>query len=850
MRPRELTIEGFRSYRSAVTIDWRDRRLVGIVGPIGAGKSSILDAIAFALYGRTPGVAQNTRSLIHQLCDQAHVALTFEVDGQVWKAVRAPKRKGQSGHQLLRLKSDETGAPTLETVTQEGQVNAKVEQLLGMDFATFCRSVLLAQNRFNEFLHATPTERDKVLKGVFGYERLDAAKIAAERHLDRQDVELEALARERQSIEQARLELEDARRRSTVASERLRALDDAAPQVAALREMHGAAAADEAAASQRAIAMETLASGLPPGEQVDDVLIDAAGARRAFDDARTEFETSEQARAAADAELALVHERLGDRAQLRSFEKLVDRHATLAEASTRAAEAEASAVSERLEAERQLEVRRRDAEAAVVASNAADELVSEAAAAVTEAREALDAARHEAMAHELRGSLTVGEPCPVCAQPIVTMPRKGAAPKAVAAATKELRTREKVEGRARQDKEEHAATVGAARTAVAEAETRAVQAGERAQLSNADLRAADAELSAVKDLLTQRLGDGEPHALVSAVEAELTAAEGIAKVTADAVETARRHLDFARERSEDTGRALTTLANTLAGIWGGLGEPRTVEPDPDQVRAAFIQAGESIMSRLQEATAAEKDAADTGAHADQELVRLLERLGLEPEQEFDAVRADAGASHAAAVATIEVLEAQLTRADDLEREVLEAEARRALAKRLADDLKPSRFLAFLLEEERAELAELGSGLFDSLTGGTYRFAADDSFDVVDLNAADRTRRAESLSGGETFLASLALALALAEMVARGGGRLDAFFLDEGFGSLDPEHLDRAMDGIGRLVADDDQRLVVLVSHVAEMRTAIEDLVVLDKDDRTGDTVVVSGATPVGVVRTS
>jgi DNA repair protein SbcC/Rad50 len=81
------------------------------------------------------------------------------------------------------------------------------------------------------------------------------------------------------------------------------------------------------------------------------------------------------------------------------------------------------------------------------------------------------------------------------------------------------------------------------------------------------------------------------------------------------------------------------------------------------------------------------------------------------------------------------------------------------------------------------------------------------------------------------------------MVARGGGRLDAFFLDEGFGSLDPEHLDRAMDGIGRLVAEDDRRLVVLVSHVAEMRSAIEDLVVLDKDDHTGDTMVVRGATP-------
>ncbi len=310
------------------------------------------------------------------------------------------------------------------------------------------------------------------------------------------------------------------------------------------------------------------------------------------------------------------------------------------------------------------------------------------------------------------------------------------------------------------------------------------------------------------------------------------------------MEVARRELDLVRERSEEAGRALANLANALAGVWGVLGAPRIVDPEPDAVRAAFVDAGGTIMERLQHATEAGKDAAERRAKASDALAQLLGSIGLAPDADFVAVRADAGASHAAASEAIVVLETQLARANDLERDVLAAEARRSLAKRLADDLKPSRFLAFLLEEERAELAELGSGLFETLTDGTYRFAADDSFDIVDLNAADRTRKADSLSGGETFLASLALALALAEMVARGGGRLDAFFLDEGFGSLDPEHLDRAMDGIGRLVADDDGRLVVLVSHVAEMRSAIEDLLVLDKDDRTGDTVVVRGAVPV------
>ena len=68
-----------------------------------------------------------------------------------------------------------------------------------MDFKAFCRSVLLAQNRFSEFLKATPTDRDKVLKGVFGYERARrGASVAAERRLDREADGLEVFARERE----------------------------------------------------------------------------------------------------------------------------------------------------------------------------------------------------------------------------------------------------------------------------------------------------------------------------------------------------------------------------------------------------------------------------------------------------------------------------------------------------------------------------------------------------------------------------------------------------------------------------------------------------------------------------
>ncbi len=842
MRPIELTLEGFRSYRGKVSFDWRDRRLVGIVGPIGAGKSSILDAIAFALYGKTPGVGRDTKSLIHQLCDQAHVSLTFRVDGQVWQAVRAPKRKGQSGHQLLLRSSEDPDAEILETVTQERLVNDRIELLLGMDFQTFCRSVLLAQNRFADFLTATHAERDRVLKGVFGYERLDAAKAAAEGRLEREGLVLASLDRERGTIEEVRGRLVEARARADAATDDVRRFDATAPQVEQLAEARRAALVEAEAGRTQIELLQRIGGSLTPGEQVDGVLEAASSAHEAVDDAKARLAAAEEARAARDAELASVRDRLGDRAQLRSFEQHVDHHDELARPLERLPAALAAPEAAVGSARELCDDRTRRAADARGAAAQAGERLTGAIAATAEAREALAAAQHTEMAHELRGELVRGEPCPVCAQPVVALPRRAAAAKTVTTARKAATKAETAEADLRAQRELLSAQVGSAETATAEAERRLEEATTARAETETAVRDAEAELTAAKDRLAERLGDGEPRALIQARTSELEAAERAAEEAAAGVETAHRKIDAVRDRAESVQATLTSLAGELASAWGALGAKRSIATAPEQLRSAYVEVGETLVSRLEVASAAEAEARERAAASLASLAQVLLGLGLDPEVDFHAERAAAGARHAAAAGAIEELETQLARSGALEREMVDAQTRHDLARRLADDLKPGKFLAFLLEEERAELAELGSGLFEALTDGGYRFAADDSFDILDLNAADRTRKAESLSGGETFLASLALALALAEMVARGGGRLDAFFLDEGFGSLDPEHLDRAMAGIERLVADDDRRLVVLVSHVAEMRDAIEDLIVLDKDPRSGDTVVVSGAT--------
>jgi exonuclease SbcC len=352
---------------------------------------------------------------------------------------------------------------------------------------------------------------------------------------------------------------------------------------------------------------------------------------------------------------------------------------------------------------------------------------------------------------------------------------------------------------------------------------------------------AAAELAAIKSELVDRLGEGDPRALLAARSDELATARASLDAAEEAARTAREAAEAVRAEGDRAQRAVASLAGRLAQAWGLLGETHDVEPEPDAVRSAFVALGERIVTLLGEAAAAlEAAEADAGKAAEAYTAELA-AVGLAPEDDIRAAAADAQAIGAAAAQQVASLEAILAEGADLERRLGDTTACRDLARRLQQDLQPSRFLGFVLEEERAALAELGSTHLEELTGGGFRFSDDDAFRVVDLNAGGAERSADSLSGGETFLASLALALALAEMVTRGGGRLDAFFLDEGFGSLDPEHIDRAMDGIGRLVANDEHRLVVLVSHVAEMRDAIEDLIVLDKHDVTGDTIVRSGA---------
>ena len=320
MRPRELTLRGFRSYRGEVTFDLRGRRLVGVVGPIGAGKSTILDGVAFALFGKTPRVQRETKTLIHQLEDSAHVQLVFEVDGSVWRVTRALKRRGQGQVQLVRLADDVPDADVLETVVMDKPVRERIEQLLGMDFETFGRSVLLAQNRFAEFLLAPDGPRNAVLKGVFGYERFDAALTATRERAAREEATVASLQADGARLLEARQALGSAREAAAHAATRRDVLLALRPQVEALDQRGAEARRRGAGATDELAHLERISAGLPGVAELDAVaeavgMADAAVA--AAEEAATDADTARR-----DAEAA--HEAAADRiGDLQAFADLV-----------------------------------------------------------------------------------------------------------------------------------------------------------------------------------------------------------------------------------------------------------------------------------------------------------------------------------------------------------------------------------------------------------------------------------------------------------------------------------------------------------------------------------------------
>jgi exonuclease SbcC len=155
---------------------------------------------------------------------------------------------------------------------------------------------------------------------------------------------------------------------------------------------------------------------------------------------------------------------------------------------------------------------------------------------------------------------------------------------------------------------------------------------------------------------------------------------------------------------------------------------------------------------------------------------------------------------------------------------------------LVDDLDElrtilSKFIAEVLTRRSQALLAVAGQRLGEMTGDRYAFTKD--FDVLD-QLTGQPRGADTLSGGESFLASLSLALGMVDLAARAGGRLDALFLDEGFGALDNANLNAAVDALE--ATSEEGRMVAVISHVKAVADRIEDVMLVLGDPKGSRTV--------------
>jgi exonuclease SbcC len=155
-------MSGFTCFRNEVTIPLGGLEVFAIAGATGAGKSSILDAMVFALYGKVPRVSKGCTDLISLGKDRLSVTLSFEIGARTFVLTRTLRRKGAAVAQL-----DEGG-----TLLEQGvnDVNHRIERLVGMPYEAFVQAVVLPQGDFAKFLRSSGGERTKILRGLL---RLD-----------------------------------------------------------------------------------------------------------------------------------------------------------------------------------------------------------------------------------------------------------------------------------------------------------------------------------------------------------------------------------------------------------------------------------------------------------------------------------------------------------------------------------------------------------------------------------------------------------------------------------------------------------------------------------------------------
>lgn len=183
MRPITLTMQAFGPYADTVTVDFTkfgEGGLYLITGDTGAGKTTVFDAITYALYGETSGSNRTAASLRSQYAPperKTEVTLTFSYHGKTYRVTRSPeqeRKKTRGEGTTLEAQSAELQLPD-RIVTKYKEVTREIEKIIGIDYQQFVKIAMIAQGEFTKLLFAKTEDRRAIFQKLFrteNYSRL------------------------------------------------------------------------------------------------------------------------------------------------------------------------------------------------------------------------------------------------------------------------------------------------------------------------------------------------------------------------------------------------------------------------------------------------------------------------------------------------------------------------------------------------------------------------------------------------------------------------------------------------------------------------------------------------------
>ena len=908
MRPLKLTIAGFGPYAGVQELDFETLGTSGlylITGDTGAGKTTIFDAITFALFGEASGEnreASMLRSKYAKAEDPTYVELIFAYDGKKYAVKRNPEyeRAKTRGTGTTKQSADaQLTCPDGHVVTKLKDVDKAIRDIIGLTREQFSQVAMISQGDFRKLLQADTKERQKIFRDIFGTglfvtlqnqlkdktsqvrDLKDQASRSIQQYIGgmvcnedspilvdvkkakagqlpiadvmalfekllREDSETQArldaqLAETEAALEKVSRQLSQAEAYSAVKNSLAENEAEEEKQIAALKsaqqELDAARATipEQEALSKTVTQIDLLLPSYDELKTKTDALDDA---QKKADTAREDQKAAQDSKTALEEEIiTLKAEQLALAAAAAEKEKLTanrerldDRKGKLQGLIDDLAD---FAGQRQLLAEKQTDYLTADAES----TRLLQEYETKNRAFLSE------------QAGIIASTLVAGAACPVCGS---TEHPQLATLSEDAPTEAEVKKVKKAYDTAQKATEKASAAAGKQQGIVATTEAALLKdlgimlpeialndaevvASEQAQILSSQIKALDLQITDTEDKITRKqaldLLIPQKEDALSEADAKLSAAKEQIAAFAAAAEELEKQVTALQEKLPYPDKAVAerekaSFQTKLQNLKVALTAAETTVNQSTEKLTATRATIEHLYKQL-----------ESGTEADTESLNS-QKNSLTAQK--NTITADQKTVHTR-ITTNESAQKNIA---EKQSEMAALESKYAWMKALSDTANgtlsgkdkimletyiQTTYFDRILERAKIRLQKLSGGQYDlkrRRTAGNKESLSGLELDIVDhINTSEGS--VNTLSGGEAFLASLALALGLSDEVQMSTGiKLDTLFVDEGFGSLDSEALSKAYATLAGLT--EGNRLVGIISHVAELKERIDKQIVVSK----------------------